>query len=252
VPTEALSAMARRRALPLICDLGSGVLVDLERFGLPHEPTPREAIEQGADVVTFSGDKLLGGPQCGLIVGRREPIARMRRNPMKRALRLDKVRLAALEAVLGLYENPESLPLTIPTVRLLTRRRDDIAVQARRLQPQVAAALSGCAEVGVTDCASQIGSGALPVETIPSAGLRLVPRDARSGGAVEALSAALRALPVPVLGRIREGALLLDLRCLEPEQEAQFLAQLVQIARPDNTTIDRAGAPGVVAPDRGA
>jgi L-seryl-tRNA(Ser) seleniumtransferase len=228
-----LARIAQSHGLPLINDLGSGMLVDLEAFGLPHEPTPHEAIEQGADIVTFSGDKLLGGPQCGLIAGRRDLIERIRTNPMKRALRLDKVRLAALEAVLRLYADPEQLKGALPALRLLTRGAAEIAAQAQRLLPQVAGPLSTLAQVDVVDCASQIGSGALPVETLASAGLRLVP--AADGGGVDGLAASLRALPVPVVGRIHEGALILDLRCLEVSQEQEFVAQLQHIeGRPES------------------
>ena len=225
VPLEELAALAQRHRLPLIDDLGCGMLVDLRTFGLPHEPTPREAIEQGADIVTFSGDKLLGGPQCGLIVGRSELIERIRGNPMKRALRLDKVRLAALEAVLRLYADPVRLKERLPTLRLLVRSQTEIEAQARRLLPEVETAVAPHAQASLQHCASQIGSGALPGETLPSAAICLRPYEAR-GGAVDELAAALRALPVPVLGRIHEAALVLDLRCLEPAQEQEFLAQL--------------------------
>jgi len=225
-----LAAIAREAGVPLINDLGCGMLVDLEDFGLPHEPTPREAIANGADIVTFSGDKLLGGPQCGLIVGRRDLVERIRKNPMKRALRLDKVRLAALEAVLRLYANPERLRAELPTIRLLTRARDEIRGLAARVLPAVSAAVSGHAIARVVECASQIGSGALPVETLPSAGISLTPAGKRRSGAADALARAFRALPVPVIGRISEGELILDLRCLE--DEAGFVAQLGRLPLP--------------------
>jgi L-seryl-tRNA(Ser) seleniumtransferase len=225
-----LSAIARKHGLPLINDLGSGTLVNLEDFGLPHEPTPREAIADGADIVTFSGDKLLGGPQCGLIVGRADLVAKIRKNPMKRALRLDKSRLAALEVVLRLYASPERLVLEVPTLRLLTRPQTEIRALAERMLPAIAKAIGGRASARIVDCASQIGSGALPVDTLPSAGIALAPHGKRKSGAADALAALFRALPVPVIGRINEGELILDLRCLE--DETAFSAQLARLAPP--------------------
>jgi L-seryl-tRNA(Ser) seleniumtransferase len=223
VPEEELARLAKAHGVPLINDLGCGMLVDLEQFGLPHEPTPREAISKGADIVTFSGDKLLGGPQCGLIVGRKGLIERIRKSPMKRALRLDKVRLAALESTLRLYAQPARLTEHLPTLRLLTRAQPEIRSMAERLLPALSQAVSSQAVVRLVECASQIGSGALPVETLPSAGLALAPT-AKRRGAADALSRAFRALPVPVIGRIHEGELVLDVRCLE--DEAAFVAQL--------------------------
>jgi L-seryl-tRNA(Ser) seleniumtransferase len=229
VATAQLAAIAHARGLPLIEDLGCGMLVNLEAFGLPHEPTPRESIAAGVDLVTFSGDKLLGGPQCGVIVGRKDLVARIRKNPMKRALRLDKVRLAALEAVLALYDDPHRLCARLPTLRLLTRTAADVMAQVQRLLSPLQDALGDEVDVAPADCASQIGSGALPVDTLASAALRLTPRH-RRGRHVEALAATLRALPIPVIGRIHDDALWLDLRCLEQEQEAEFAAQLSRLS----------------------
>ena len=231
VAAAQLVTIARAYAVPVIEDLGSGMLANLEDFGLPHEPTPREAIAAGVDLVTFSGDKLLGGPQCGIVVGRKDLIARIRKNPMKRALRLDKVRLAALEAVLTLYDDPQTLRMRLPALRMLLRTRDEIAAQAARLRPPLARTFAGQAQVDIAECASQIGSGALPVETLPSAALRVTPAG-RHSGAVDEIAAALRALPVPVIGRIHGGALWLDLRCLEPSQEPEFTAQLARLELP--------------------
>src|SRR5882762_8450114 len=222
-PTARLAALANDHDLPFVEDLGSGTLVDLENWGLPHESTVAEALQAGADLVTFSGDKLLGGPQAGLIVGRAELIAKLARNPLKRALRLDKIRLAALEAVLRLYADPDRLAARLPALRLLARPRDEIAALAQRLLPVLAEALDGIATVAVVETKSQIGSGALPVSLLPSAALALRPRD-RAGAAVETLARRLRALPVPVIGRIEAGRVILDLRCLE--DEAGFTAQL--------------------------
>ena len=216
VPAADLSRIARKAGVPLLNDLGSGSLVDLARFGLRREPTVAEAVAEGADLVTFSGDKLLGGPQAGFIVGRKDLIAEINRNPLKRALRLDKIRIAALEATLRLYRDPDRLAERLPTLRHLSRPKAEIAAQAARLAPQVDALLAphGFAAMAC-DCESQVGSGALPTDTIPSAGLRLT---GAGGDAPDRLSARLRALPVPVIGHIRDGALILDLRCLDRDQ----------------------------------
>jgi L-seryl-tRNA(Ser) seleniumtransferase len=235
-----LAAIARGAGVPLVNDLGSGTLADLARYGLKHEPTVAEAVADGADIVTFSGDKLLGGPQAGFIVGRRELVARINRNPMKRALRVDKLRLAALEATLKLYRDPDRLAERLPTLRLLARPAAAIAEAARRLAGPLAAAVGGAFAVEPVDCRSQIGSGALPLETIPSAGLALRPAGGRGGRALAALAAALRRLPVPVIGRIEAGALLLDLRCLD--DEAAFVANLSAL---DRAALDAGGGDGM-------
>jgi L-seryl-tRNA(Ser) seleniumtransferase len=231
VPATELGALARARDIPFINDLGSGALIDLARYGLRSEPTVREALAEGADLVTFSGDKLLGGPQAGIVAGRKELIARVAENPIKRAVRLDKVRLAALEATLKLYRHPDRLPETLPTLRCFVRTGDEIRAAASRLAAPMAMAVGASFEVTVAECASQIGSGSLPLETLPSAGLAIRPVARKSAGSrLEALAAGFRSLPVPVIGRIRDGALLFDLRCLD--DEAGFCAQLREL-RPD-------------------
>jgi L-seryl-tRNA(Ser) seleniumtransferase len=224
-PAARLALLGRERGIPFVEDLGSGSLVDLEPLGLPHEPTVAEAVAQGADLVTFSGDKLLGGPQAGLVVGRADLVARLAKNPLKRALRLDKIRLAALEAVLRLYADPDRLARRLPALRLLARPTAEIEALARRLLPSVREAFADIAQVDIVESRSQIGSGALPVSLLPSAALALRPAGAgSSGAAVEALARGLRRLPIPVIGRIEAGRVLLDLRCLEDEEG--FLAQL--------------------------
>jgi L-seryl-tRNA(Ser) seleniumtransferase len=229
-PTAKLAALAREHGIPFVEDLGSGSLVDLEPWGLPHEPTVAEALAQGADLVTFSGDKLLGGPQAGLVVGSAGLVARLAKNPLKRALRLDKIRLAALEAVLRLYADPDRLAQRLPALRLLARPKAEIEAVAHRLLPVVRETLAGIAEVSMIETRSQIGSGALPVSLLPSAALALLPvGEAKSGGAVESLARALRNLPIPVIGHIEAGRVVLDLRCLE--DEPAFLAQLGELRR---------------------
>jgi L-seryl-tRNA(Ser) seleniumtransferase len=224
--TEAeLAPIAKARNLPLITDLGSGSLVDMAALGLPAEPTPSQMLAAGADIVTFSGDKLLGGPQCGFIVGRADLIERIRRHPLKRALRLDKMTLAALHAVLTLYLDPETLVQRLPTLRMLTRQRSSMQAQGERMLARVSDLLHGIATVDLADCESQIGSGSLPVDRLPSVALRLRPL---VGEPVQALAAKLRQTTVPLIGRIHADCLWLDLRCLEQDEE--FLAQIAQLS----------------------
>lgn len=227
VKADKLSEIARKHKVPLVNDLGSGTLVDLSKFGLSHEPTVAEAVKEGADLVTFSGDKLLGGPQAGFIVGKKELISLINKNPMKRALRVDKVRLAALEATLQLYRNPDTLVSKLPTLRHLARKKSEIEEVAKRLKSAVEKAVGEKYEVAVANCASQIGSGSLPQETIPSAGIAIRAKK-RGGSAITALSNAFRSLPVPVVGRIVEQALILDLRCLENENA--FVSNLASLS----------------------
>lgn len=229
VPETEMAEVAREAGIPFVVDLGSGMLVDLAQYGLPHEPTAQEALAAGADLVTFSGDKLLGGPQAGIIAGRRDLVAKIKKNPMKRALRLDKLVIAALSATLRLYEDPEQLRSRLPVLRLLTRPLEEIEAAAERLRPSVAAAMKEWGEVDLQPCSSQIGSGALPVDLLPSVALAIRPSRG-GGGALKRLAAALRELPRPVVGRIADGRLLLDLRCLE--DETGFVEQLGALPDP--------------------
>ncbi|NKB59898.1 MAG: L-seryl-tRNA(Sec) selenium transferase [Alphaproteobacteria bacterium] len=229
-PEEAeLAVLAHENGVPFVNDLGSGALADLSNYGLPHEPMPAEVLADGADLVTFSGDKLLGGPQAGLIVGQADLIAKVRKNPMKRAMRLDKVTIAALEATLQLYTDPARLAERLPTIGLLSRPTADIAAVAERMCPVVATKLEAVATVEIITCRSQIGSGSLPVDRLDSAALSIRPRQQGRGEGriLTQITEAFRNLPSPVIGRVQDGALVFDLRCLA--DEAAFASQLNQL-----------------------
>jgi len=219
-----MADVAHAHGLPLIVDLGAGSLIDLSVYGLPKEPIVADIIAAGADLVTFSGDKLLGGPQAGLIVGKKALIDRINRHPLKRALRVSKLTLAALEATLMAYRHPERLAQDLPTLRLLTRPLEQISAMAQRIEPTLAAALGTAWTVTTEPVLSQVGSGSLPVDVIPSAALVCRFEAKRAGKALKDLAKTLRQLPIPIIGRVTDNSLVLDLRCLE--DEVDFLAQL--------------------------
>jgi L-seryl-tRNA(Ser) seleniumtransferase len=229
VATSELAALGRDRSVPVAADLGSGSLVDMTRWNLPKEPTVQETVAQGADLVTFSGDKLLGGPQAGLIVGRADLIAKIRKHPLKRALRVGKLTLAALEPVLALYRSPEFLGERLTTLRLLTRPAAEMQALALRLRPAVQVAVGDAYDVTDAPMMSQIGSGALPMDTLPSHGLAIrVVKGKR--GSLDRLEGRLRGLPRPVIGRVNDKALWLDLRCLlSTADEVEFVNQWAEL-----------------------
>ncbi len=208
VGTAELAKLAQQRRIPLCVDLGSGALVNLARLGLPHEPMPQKVLKDGADLVTFSGDKLMGGVQAGLIVGRADLIARLETNPLKRALRLDKIALALLNEILKLYEDPDRLTEALPVLRMLTTPLAALENRADAVQRVLASKLEAY-RIEAKPSAAQIGSGALPNQPIESRALAIGHRD---GARVGLLAQRLRQLNEPVIGRIQHQALWLDMR----------------------------------------
>jgi L-seryl-tRNA(Ser) seleniumtransferase len=208
VPLHELVAIGHAADVPILDDLGSGALVDLTAYGLPWEPVVRERIAAGADLVSFSGDKLLGGPQAGIVVGRRDLIDRLAAHPIRRALRADKLRIAALAATLRLYREAPDLPTVLPTLCWLTRPLDEMERLGRDIAPRLAAALGDGYRVGIVESECEVGSGAAPTAVLPSRALA-VEHPARSP---DEIAARFRGAAPPVLGRIHAGRFLLDLR----------------------------------------
>lgn len=210
-----LSPLAAETGIPLIDDLGSGSLIDLTPFGLPPERTALDAINEGVDIITFSGDKLLGGPQCGIIAGRRDLIQLIDKNPMKRAMRLDKITLVALEAVLKLYAKPDELKTELPALRMLSRSPDEIYLSAKYLHSKLTTLLPAPMACTIESCQSQIGSGALPTKTLDSHAVNVKPGKMSA----EKLASVFRKLPTPVIGRINNNMLCFDCRALETTED---------------------------------
>ena len=219
-------AIARRHNLPLIDDIGSGALIDLARFGIEGEPVASECIRAGADVVLFSGDKLLGGPQCGIIVGKRSLIQRIIKHPLMRALRVDKMTLAALAATLRLYSDVDVAERRIPLLSLLSTPLENLKGRAERIAPQIAATGAVAKAEPVLD-ASFLGGGSVPTQKIDTWCIALTPKDQ----SVDTLAAALRGATPSVFGRIKCERLLLDLRTVFPRQEQELLAAIKELAK---------------------
>ena len=204
-----LAELGREMNVPVITDLGSGALMDLSRYGLPKEPTVQEKVAQGVDLVSFSGDKLLGGVQAGIIVGKRAWIERLQAHPLKRVLRCDKVILAGLEATLRLYLNPEKLSERLPTLRLLTKSVEQLRADAERLKARLESRLNADFQLQIEDSLAQIGSGSQPMERIPSVAVTFSEKTPQK---LSALSTRFKRLSQPIIGRMENGKLWLDLR----------------------------------------
>jgi L-seryl-tRNA(Ser) seleniumtransferase len=244
---EELAELGRQRGIPVVDDLGSGALVDLQAYGLESEPMVRASVEAGVDVACFSGDKLIGGPQSGLIVGRADAIARIRKNPLARAMRCGKLTLAAIEATLRLFLAPDRLEERHPLYRMLSLKLNDLQRRGETIVAALAGSLPPWARVGVEDGEAQTGSGSVPVETIPSkvVTLRIVSTHGGGGGDesdgsggnrccgkgnaavdLESLAKALRLGRPAVFTRIHKDALLFDLRTIQPDEDAAVIAAI--------------------------
>lgn len=219
VPLAELVRLGRARGLPVIHDVGSGALVDFARFGFSDEPVVGESVKQGADMVLFSGDKLLGGPQCGIAVGRRALVEQLLRHPLARALRVDKLTLAALAATLRLYRDPEQVMHTVPLLHLLSTSLDNLRLRAQRLAPQMA----DCRAIASADPLEDVtylGGGSLPTQKLATWCVALTPAEM----SVDRLATRLRTGRPSVVGRVHEGRLYLDLRTVFPRQDLDLVA----------------------------
>ena len=224
VGIDELMPIAKEHDIPVIEDLGSGVLIDLSKYGLTYEPTVQESVAKGADVVCFSGDKLFGGPQAGIIVGKKKYIDMMKKNQLTRALRIDKFTAAALELVLQEYLSEEQAVQHIPVLRMITEPLDEVARRARSLARTIRST-DIPAKVDVVSCESQIGGGSLPMERIPSMAVAIRPKHE----SVAALEDQMRHLAVPMIPRTVNDTIMLDVRTIETEDFKLIAAELQEL-----------------------
>jgi L-seryl-tRNA(Ser) seleniumtransferase len=222
-----LVELGRRHAVPVMQDLGSGCFVDLTRFGLQGEPLVQDSVRSGADVITFSGDKLLGGTQAGIILGRKELIARLKKNPLTRALRVDKLTLAALEATLRLYRDEDTAIQAIPTLRMIATDLKTLEDRARGLVEALRANMAESIGVEIMDGSSMVGGGALPVQNLPT---KLVAMSSKEMSAAR-LEVRFRGYVNPIIGRVEQELFLLDVRTLQPGDEEIITAAAISLSR---------------------
>ena len=212
VSIEELAELGRKHGLPVYEDLGSGNLTDFSRYGLFHEPTVQESLKAGANLVSFSGDKLLGGPQAGIILGKKELVDPIKKNPINRAVRIDKLTLAALEHLLRIYRDPESAVKAIPTLNMITTPYAELKRKASRLLKRLKARNLECLELGLADTISRVGGGALPLQDLKSRAVTIAPKI--KGVSAARLEEWLRNYSIPVIVRLEEGSAIMDVRTL--------------------------------------
>lgn len=213
VSLKDLVAIGRKYQLPVMEDLGSGTFTDFSKYGLKKEPTVQESVSAGADIITFSGDKLLGGPQAGIIVGRKELIDNIRKNPITRALRIDKLTLAALESTLRLYRDPEKAVRRIPTLRMLTMPFEEIEKKAEMLYDLLKTLNDSRISVKLLTLSSRVGGGALPIQELPSRCLSVTIQ----GMSANRIEWGMRNHKPPIIGRIEEDAFIMDMRTVQDD-----------------------------------
>jgi L-seryl-tRNA(Ser) seleniumtransferase len=223
VPLSELVRLGERHGIPVMEDLGSGCFIDLSAYGLSKEPTVQEALAQGVGLVTFSGDKLLGGPQAGIILGKRDLVEAIRKNPLNRALRIDKLTLLALEETLRLYRDPQAVMQEIPTLRMISETYPSLAAKAERLYGLVRSFKNDCFSIELMDGASKVGGGALPLQELKTRLLCLVPGTLSS----QQMEAWLRSYAPPVITRLERDRVMLDVRTIQ-ESEFEVVAQAIR------------------------
>jgi len=229
VSGEDLAALAKKHGLVTMEDLGSGSLLDLSQYGLVKEPTVQEAVRAGIDVITFSGDKLLGGPQAGVIIGSRDVIAKIKKNPLNRALRIDKFTLAALETILRYYYDTNNALKSIPTLKMLTEQPDNIKKRAEEIAGGISRLLAGQCDVAVGATFSRVGGGAMPECNLASWAVELQPLTI----SISMMEKRFRRLPLPIIGRIENERFLLDARTIQDREIAELVHQIIDFFSKD-------------------
>lgn len=214
IESEDLVALGKKLGIPVIEDLGSGVLLDLTPYGLPYEPTVQSAVASGMDIVTFSGDKMLGGPQAGIIVGKKEYIEKMKKNPLTRAFRIDKLTLSALEGTLKLYIDGEVAMKEIPLLRMLTFDMEELSRKARRLSARLKKSLGDKLSISIQNEYSEVGGGSMPLHKMPTKVVAIT----SSKASIDAMDNILRKYEVPIISRISKEKLLLDVRTIADDE----------------------------------
>lgn len=223
VPAEAMVSLARRKGLATMEDLGSGSLIDFSEYGFPKEPTVQEIVKAGVDVVTFSGDKLLGGPQAGIIVGRSEIIEKIKKNPLNRALRIDKFTLSTLESVMREYFDLATAVKNVPTLAMLTASPEIVKKRAQKIQRRLKKKIEKNCKLKIVPTVSRVGGGALPELSIESYAVDLQPLHMK----ISNFETRLRELSIPIIGRIENDRFLLDVRTIQDSELSEITALLI-------------------------